>query len=189
MKNLLIEPLEARIAPATLSITAVNPGGVNEGDATGAQQAFRVTLTDDAPGRTDLITVDYWDEGWHRDAGKWRLLELRGTLVFSRRGETEKLINVAITGDLQTSPTRPFRYPGEANQRDDRDKPGVGTIIDDDPTPELRVSDVTISEGNSGQKEAVFTVSFTGKAPGRVFCQLRDREWLSDWHGGGHGHR
>ncbi|HEX8311981.1 MAG TPA: Calx-beta domain-containing protein, partial [Chthoniobacteraceae bacterium] len=165
MKNLLIEPLEARIAPATLSITAVNPGGVNEGDATGGTSVFKVTLSDDAPGRTDLITVDYATLDGTATLADGDYSQLSGTLVFAA-GETEKLINVAITGDLKPEPNETFSVAlsGSTNATLGTSE-AVGTILDDDVAPELRVSDVTISEGNSGQKEAVFTVTFTGKAP------------------------
>ncbi len=39
------------------------------------------------------------------------------------------------------------------------DSQGLGTINDDDPTPTLSVSDVTVTEGNTGTINAVFTVT------------------------------
>ncbi len=38
----------------------------------------------------------------------------------------------------------------------------VGTIIDDDPLPQVQVANVTITEGNSGTTDAVFTVTILG---------------------------
>src|SRR5262249_809294 len=42
------------------------------------------------------------------------------------------------------------------------DGTAVGTIIDDDPLPTLSIDDVTVTEGNAGSVDAVFTVSLTG---------------------------
>src|SRR5438034_11610309 len=39
------------------------------------------------------------------------------------------------------------------------DGQGVGTINNDDPLPSLAINDVTVTEGNSGTVNAVFTVS------------------------------
>jgi hypothetical protein len=37
-----------------------------------------------------------------------------------------------------------------------------GTIVDDDPTPSLRVNNVQVTEGNSGKKYMSFRVSLSG---------------------------
>src|SRR5205814_1539353 len=39
---------------------------------------------------------------------------------------------------------------------------GIGTIKDDDVAPVLNINDVSVSEGNSGNIPAVFTVSLVG---------------------------
>jgi large repetitive protein len=46
------------------------------------------------------------------------------------------------------------------------DSQGLGTINDNDPTPSLAVNDVSIDEGNSGTRSAVFTVTLSA-ASGR----------------------
>ena len=38
---------------------------------------------------------------------------------------------------------------------------GVGTIVDDDPLPELSISGDTVAEGNSGSTPATFTVTLS----------------------------
>ena len=40
----------------------------------------------------------------------------------------------------------------------------MGTILDDDPSPSLRVSDVTVTEGNTGTTNATFVVSLSAKS-------------------------
>src|SRR5262249_39912660 len=43
-----------------------------------------------------------------------------------------------------------------------QDAQGVGTITNDDASPALAVNDVTVTEGDSGATNAVFTVSLVG---------------------------
>ena len=47
------------------------------------------------------------------------------------------------------------------------DGQGTGTITDDDPPPTLSITDVTVTEGNAGTTNAVFTVSL-GAASGKT---------------------
>jgi hypothetical protein len=42
------------------------------------------------------------------------------------------------------------------------DGQGVGTITNDDNAPTLAINDVTVTEGDAGTTNAVFTVSLTG---------------------------
>jgi hypothetical protein len=103
MKTSHIEPLEARIAPATLTITALNPAGVIEGDATGATALFKVTLSEPA---TSVVTVNYETlDGTATRSSDYTAVS--GTLAFSP-GETEKQIQVAITGDTTSEPDETF---------------------------------------------------------------------------------
>ena len=53
------------------------------------------------------------------------------------------------------------REPVERRQRAIADGQGTGTITDDDPPPTLTISDVTVTEGDTGTVAATFTVSLS----------------------------
>src|SRR5262249_51535079 len=51
--------------------------------------------------------------------------------------------------------------PGNATIADSQGV-GIGTIVDDDPTPTLSISDASVTEGDSGSVIASFTVTLSG---------------------------
>jgi hypothetical protein len=172
MKNFLIEPLEARIAPATFTIAALQPQGVLEGDSTSGVATFRITLSEVSE---DAVSVNYSTFDETATVSDNDYTALSGTLVFAP-GQTEKQIQVSITGDTKVEPDETFGVrltepvgatiaTGEAQ----------GKILDDsDAAPTLRIvdsrpqnpDDVLVTEGNSGTRDAVFTVELTGKVSG-----------------------
>ncbi len=86
----------------------------------------------------------------------------RGTLTFAP-GETTQTITVQVTGDTRDELDETFAVnlssPTNATLSDGQ---AVGTILDDDPPPSLRITDVTRAEGNSsGTTAFVFTVSLS----------------------------
>src|SRR5206468_4296231 len=85
-----------------------------------------------------------------------------GTLTFLP-GETSKSIVVPILSDTLnefnevfavnlSNPTRATISTGSAN----------GTIFDDDPAPSLSINDATVTEGDTGTTNAVFTITLSG---------------------------
>lgn len=84
-----------------------------------------------------------------------------GTLIFTG-GSTSKTINVPIIGDFfqegnetfVLSLSNPQNAPLLTSQ-------ATGTIVDDDITPSISATDVSIVEGNSGTKNAVFTLTLS----------------------------
>src|SRR6185436_5903368 len=80
------------------------------------------------------------------------------TVTFSP-GETAKTVTVAVLGDLVDEPDETFAVnlstPSNAFIED---REAVGTIADDDGAPILRISGVTVAEGDAGAVDAVFTV-------------------------------
>ncbi len=50
---------------------------------------------------------------------------------------------------------------------------GVCAIIDNEPRPTLSVNDVTVTEGDNGSKDAVFTVSLSGPYNGQAGFSFR----------------
>src|SRR5207244_3976290 len=82
-----------------------------------------------------------------------------GTLVFLP-GETNKTIRVPVLGDVLWEYNETFFVsllnPTNAVLGQSQ---GLGTIIDDETTPSLSMSDTSVVEGNSGTTNAVFNVS------------------------------
>jgi hypothetical protein len=89
-----------------------------------------------------------------------------GVLSFSP-GVTSRALGVAVLGDSLDEPDESFlvNLSGASNATilDDQ---GEGIILDDDPTPLLSIDDVSVSEGDGGSSDAVFTVSLTSASAG-----------------------
>lgn len=86
-----------------------------------------------------------------------------GTLTFDA-GETSKTISVPVNGDAIDELDETFFVNlTNATNATLADSQGVGTIRDDDPalSPSLSINDVTVTEGNSGTVNAIFTVSLS----------------------------
>ena len=83
-------------------------------------------------------------------------------------GETSKTITVDVLGDLldEIDETYSVDLSGPVDATIG-DPTGVGTIVDDDGEPALSIGDVSVAEGDSGQKAATFEVSL-GAASGKT---------------------
>ncbi len=90
-------------------------------------------------------------------------LAVSGTLTFTVGGPTVQFITVNVIGDQQVESNESFlvRLSEPVNGIIVRDEV-VGTILNDD--VDLSVSDVIVAEGNSGTRNAVFTVTAFGEA-------------------------
>ena len=75
-------------------------------------------------------------------------------------GQTTQQVTVAVNADLLDEEDEDFTInlssPVDATIADPQ---GLGSITDNDPLPALSVNDVTVTEGNSGTTNAVFTVT------------------------------
>src|SRR5258708_4892969 len=100
-----IEPLEARIAPATLSI---GDAQITEGDAGRSTLTFTVTLS---AADTKTVTVDFLTGAagdTAKSSGAFPDYDAQqGTLSFSP-GQTIRKISVPIIGDLVKEPDETF---------------------------------------------------------------------------------
>ncbi len=83
-------------------------------------------------------------------------------------GQTSKTVSVPITGDALDEPNETFfvnlsgpNYATLANSR------ALGTITDNDAAPKLSINNLTVTEGNSGTVDLVFTVKLSA-ASGQV---------------------
>src|SRR5262249_19380646 len=85
-----------------------------------------------------------------------------GILTFAA-GVTTQAITVPVLGDVIDETNETFTVNlSAATGATIADGQGVGTILDNDPVPTLAVNHVTVTEGNTGTTNAVFTVTLTG---------------------------
>src|SRR5262249_12674063 len=84
-----------------------------------------------------------------------------GTLNFAP-GITTQTITVAVNGDLLNETDETFFVNlGNAFNATLARAQGKGTIVNDDPLPSLSINDVSVTEGNGGTVNAVFTVTLS----------------------------
>ena len=83
-------------------------------------------------------------------------------------GETSRRVAVTVAGDTRNEADETLQLViSEAQNAQIADATGVGTIVNDDPLPALRIEDRSIAEGNSGTSRLVLPVSLSA-ASGRT---------------------
>ena len=146
---------------------AVSDAAVSEGNSGTRNAAFTVSLS--VPiSRT--VTVNFATaDGTALSASDYNTST--GTLTFAP-GETSKTVNVVVNGDTAAEGDETFTLGlSSAANATISDATGDGTILDDDTvntTPGLFVSDVSLVEGDAGQRAANFTVSLTAASGSEV---------------------
>jgi hypothetical protein len=152
--------------PPTVSI---GDATVTEGNASSVNGVFTATLSA-ASGQT--VTVQYATANGTATAGG-DYTATSGTLTFAP-GELTRPVSVAVLGDTVFEPTETFMVnlsnPINATIGDGQ---GVGTITNDDapPLPAVSIGDATVTEGNTGSVNAVFTVSLSAVSSQAVTVQ------------------
>jgi hypothetical protein len=157
MKFHAIEPLEARIAPATLSIGDARQ---SEGDS---DNPFTFNVTLDAP-VSESVTVSYATRDVTALAGQDYEAITSGTLTFEP-GENTKQIQVTVKGNTITEGDRQFQVElsNVTNPAVVLGRPtGNGDILDDDRT--LTINNAALDEGNAGSASMNFMVSLSAPA-------------------------
>jgi hypothetical protein len=141
----------------TLSINDVT---VTEGNSGTTNATFTVTLS---AASASAVTVKYDTANGTATAGS-DYQAASGTLTFAPN-ETSKTLTVAVNGDTTAEADETFAVnlsnPTNATIADGQ---GIGTIKNDDTAsspPTISINDVTVTEGNSGTTDAVFTVSLS----------------------------
>jgi subtilisin-like proprotein convertase family protein len=140
----------------TLRINDVKRGEGNSGSST---FVFTVSLTQAGAG---TVTVNYATANGNATAGS-DYTATSGALTFSP-GQMSKTVTVNVTGDTVLEPNETFvmNLSGAVGATIS-DGQGIGTILNDEGLV-LRVSDVSLGEGNSGTTAFIFTVSLTEAA-------------------------
>jgi hypothetical protein len=147
-------------APTTFSVNDVS---LPEGDTGTAPATFTVTRSGSTAGSS---SVTYATANGTATAGSDYTAVAATPLSFVA-GETSKTVTVAVTGDTLDEPNETFLVklssPVGATISDDT---GTATIVDDDASTYLAVSDVAVPEGDSGTTPATFTVTRSGSTTG-----------------------
>ena len=141
---------------------SVSDVSVTEGNSGTTSATFTVTLS---PASTGTVTVNYATANGTATAGS-DYMAASGTLTFSA-GQTSKTVAVAVAGDTVIEPNETFYLVLSGASGATLARPqGVGTIVNDDTASAITMSinDVSVAEGNTGTKSAVFTVTLSGSS-------------------------
>jgi hypothetical protein len=134
---------------------------VTEGNAgTTTDMTFTVTMNT-ATGQT--VTVNWAMQNTTAVAGQ-DYTAAGGTLTFLP-GETSKPIAVSVLGDDLSEDSETFKvFLSNAVNANIGTGMATGTINDDDPLPDLTISDAGVMEGDAGTANAVFAVTLSAIA-------------------------
>ena len=155
-----IEPLEARIAPAVLSLAG--PVSVTEGEVGQSDITFKVLL--DIPSPTPLtVEVNTLDGTATVADGDYSALT--HFIVTIPANTVEKTFVVKVTGDTKFEPDENFSVAlsnPSGTHTLGATTTAVGTILNGiDAAPKLSITAASVKEGDSGTAQMKFTVSMT----------------------------
>jgi hypothetical protein len=144
---------------AALPTLSIGDATVAEGNSGSTTASFVVTLS---AASASAVTVGYATANGTATAGTDYVAK-SGTLTFAA-GATQQAITVVVNGDTTVEPNETFLVnlsgPVGATLADAQ---GQGTVRNDDTAalPTLRISDVSLNEGNRGTKTARFFVTLS----------------------------
>ncbi len=151
----------------TLPTLSLNDVSLKEGNAGSTDATFTVTLS---RATSRIIKVSYHTiDGLSNPATSGRDFTPipTKTLTFAS-GETSKTVTGPIIGDALYEDDETFQLQLTAPSNATLAKAnGIGTILNDDSAPSLSINSVQVTEGNSGTKNLLFTVTLSaasGKA-------------------------
>jgi uncharacterized delta-60 repeat protein len=157
------------VAPAatqTFDITVASGGTLQFSSSTYSvsENTGTATITvNRVGGSAGSTSVNYFASGGTATPGSDYTLT-PGTLNFAN-GETIKTFAVTIVNDdvnERDETLNLFLNTGTGSATLGSPSNAVLTILNDDPLPTISVDDITVTEGDSGTKQAVFTVTRTG---------------------------
>jgi hypothetical protein len=140
---------------STLSL-AVADVAVNEGDTGSSNATFTVTLS---PAVSGTVTVNYATSNGTATAGS-DYTATSGTLTFTA-GQTSKTIAVPVLGDTAIEANETFTLTLSSASGATLSRASATATITNDDSPALSISDVTVTEGQSGTTNAVFTATLS----------------------------
>ncbi len=143
---------------AAFPVLTISDATATEGNTTTTNALFAVGL---AEPYGQIVTVNFSTTNLTANAGP-DYVATNGTLTFLP-GETNRIVAVEVVADFFQETTETFAVvlSSPANAILGRTN-GIGTILDNDPQPGISIESISITEGNIGITNAVFTVSLTG---------------------------
>ncbi|MBL8166068.1 MAG: SH3 domain-containing protein [Anaerolineae bacterium] len=141
----------------------INDVTVTEGNAGTVNAVFTVTRAGDLAGTN---AVDFATANVSATAGVDYIANA-GTLIFGPTVAAQT-VTVVVNGDVLFEGDETFNVNlnNPTNGAAITDNQGVGTITNDDGAPTFTINDVTVTEGNAGTVNAVFTVTRAGDLSG-----------------------
>jgi chitinase len=138
-----------------LSISVSDAAAVTEGNSGSTPAYFTVSLS---AASTHTVTVSYYTNGGTATAGS-DYTSTSGTLTFNP-GQTSITVPVYVLGDTiyEVNETFSLWLTQASNALINRIS-GTATIVDDDPSTTISISDASALEGNSGTSGLTFTVT------------------------------
>jgi Calx-beta domain len=126
-------------------------------EGAGATAVFTVTLSA-ASGNT--VTVNYTTTANSAAAGS-DYVATSGTLTFAPGIRTRTVTVDLVDNVLNEAAERFYLDLSTATNATIADTRGIATISDNDPLPAVTIADASITEGNSGRKNLVFTLTLS----------------------------
>lgn len=131
---------------------------VLEGNSGTVNAVFTVSLSSPS---SQPITVNYATaDDTAKSSDNDYIAMIGGSLTFTP-GQTSQKIMIAVKGDTQKEPDETFLVNLTSNDVTIADAQGLGIIRTDEAVPGLSIGDVSITEGDDGTTQAVFTVSLS----------------------------
>ncbi|MBK9655780.1 MAG: Ig-like domain repeat protein [Rhodanobacteraceae bacterium] len=159
--NFPVANVVANITDNDLPTLAINDVSISEGNSSTQLLTFTVTRTGTTASAVGFSFATANDTATTADSD-YVAASGSGTIPSGGASATTT-IAVTITGDATFENTESFfvnlTAPTNATITDPQ---GVGTITNDDTAPTLTINDVSITEGNAGTQNLVFTVTRTG---------------------------
>ncbi|BCM88343.1 levanase [Abditibacteriota bacterium] len=143
---------------------SIGDASIREGDKGTAPLNFAIQLSRPS---SSPVSVSWQTVVGTATAGADYLAVPPTTLTF-KPGEVRKTVSVKVVGDALNEDSETLRaaFSKPTNATLSRST-ATGTIADNDLIPSLKINDVQISEGNGGNKTALFTVSLSAPS-GRI---------------------
>ena len=139
---------------------SINSPSVTEGDSGQASLTFTVTLSASS---TSQLTVDYAQTGGTATSGTDYAAVTADTLTFAP-GTTTRTVAVSVTGDTldESNETVVLTLSNASAGTGISTATGTGTIRDDD--PKFSIDSPSVTEGDSGPVNLVFTVTLSASS-------------------------
>ena len=137
---------------------SINDVSVAEGNSGSTSLVFTISLSQ-ASGQAVTVVAQTADS---TAAAGVDYTALAATTFTIAAGSTAQTVSVPVLGDVTDEANETFQVNlTSATNATVSDAQGIGTIMDDDAAPTMSITDVTVTEGNSGTVSAVFTASLS----------------------------